>query len=154
MSLVSWGGFPSSSVVKKPSASAGDVNSTPGLGRSPGRQDGNLLQYSFLENPMYRVAWEVGVATVYGVTKSQTRLSNWAQSLWESHWLFFPSWLRTLTWQWNPPELSTGGGQKMFYWLGSPGRVPEPCEGLAQILVIGQGETLGEGAPLNDWPYF
>ena len=144
MSLISWGGFLSSSVVKNPSANAGDVDSTPGSGRSPGRQNGNLLQYSSLENPMDKVAWW---ATVYGVTMSQTRLSNWPQSLWESHWLFFPSRLRTLTSQWNPPELSTRGCQKMFYWLGSPGRVPEPCEGLAQILVIGQGETLGEGAP-------
>ena len=49
----------------------------PGLGRSPGRGNGNPLQYSFLENPMDRRAWQ---ATVHGVTKSQTRLSDWAQS--------------------------------------------------------------------------
>ena len=46
---------------------------TPGLGRSPGEGHGNPLQYSCLENPMDRGAcW----ATVHGVTKSQTRLSD------------------------------------------------------------------------------
>ena len=50
-----------------------DVGSTPGSGRSPGEGNGNPLQYSCLENPMDRGAWW---ATVHGVTKSQTRLSN------------------------------------------------------------------------------
>ena len=44
-----------------------------GSGRSPGEGNGNPLQYSWLENPMDRGAWR---ATVHGVTKSQTRLSN------------------------------------------------------------------------------
>ena len=43
----------------------------PGLGRSPGGGHGNPLQYSGLENPMDRGAWQ---ATVHGVTKSWTRL--------------------------------------------------------------------------------
>jgi len=38
----------------------------PGLGRSPGEGNGNPLQYSYLENPMDRGAWQ---ATVCGVTK-------------------------------------------------------------------------------------
>jgi len=46
-----------------------DVGSIPGLGRSPGGGHGNPLQYSCLENPMDRGAWQ---ATVYGVAKSQT----------------------------------------------------------------------------------
>ena len=46
---------------------AGDVGLTPGLGRSPGEENGNPLQYSFLENPMDRGAWW---ATVHGVTES------------------------------------------------------------------------------------
>ena len=46
---------------------AGDLGSIPGLGRSPG--GGQPLQYSCLENPMDRGAWQ---ATVHGVTKSQT----------------------------------------------------------------------------------
>ena len=52
---------------------AGDPGSIPGLGRSPGEGDGTPLQYSCLENPMDRGAWR---ATVHGVAKSQTRLSN------------------------------------------------------------------------------
>ena len=45
----------------------------PGLGRSPERGNGNLLQYSCLENPMDRGAWQ---GTVYGVSKSWTLLSK------------------------------------------------------------------------------
>ena len=47
---------------------AGAVSSTPGLGRSPGIDNGNSLQYS-LENPMDRGAWQ---ATIQWVTKSRT----------------------------------------------------------------------------------
>ena len=46
-----------------------DASSIPGLGRSPGGGNGNPLQYSYLENPMDRGAWQ---ATVHGVSKSQT----------------------------------------------------------------------------------
>ena len=63
---------------KNPPASAGaagDLGSIPGLGRSPGGGNGNLLQYSCWDNPTDRGAWP---ATVYGVAKSQTLLSNWA----------------------------------------------------------------------------
>ena len=66
-------GFPGGSVVKNPSASAGDTGSIPGLGRSPGRGNGNPLQYSCLENYMDRGAWW---AAFHRVAKSQTRLSN------------------------------------------------------------------------------
>ena len=51
----------------------GDPVSIPGLGRSPGERNGNPLQYPCLENPMDGGAWE---ATVHGVAKTQTRLSN------------------------------------------------------------------------------
>ena len=46
-------------VVKNQPVNAGDVRdgSIPGLGRSPGEQPGNPLQYSHLENPMDRGAW-------------------------------------------------------------------------------------------------
>ena len=46
-------------MVKNPTANAGDVRdpgSIPGSGRSPGEGNGNLLQYSCLENPMDRGA--------------------------------------------------------------------------------------------------
>ena len=62
-------------MVKNPSANAGDVGSIPGSGRFPGGRHGNPLQNSCLENPMDRGAWR---ATVHGVAKSQTRLSNLA----------------------------------------------------------------------------
>ena len=71
-----WRGFPGSSVVKNPLANAGDAGdggSIPRLGRCLGGGNGNPLQYSCLGNPMDRGAWW---ATVHGVTKSQTRLSD------------------------------------------------------------------------------
>ena len=43
-------GFPGGSVVKNPSANAGDAGLIPGLGRSPGERNGNPVQYSCLEN--------------------------------------------------------------------------------------------------------
>ena len=49
-------GFPGVSVVKNPPANAGDAGSIPGLGRSPGEGNGNLLQYSCLGNRMDRGA--------------------------------------------------------------------------------------------------
>ena len=67
------GGFPGGSVVKKLPASAGDSGSIPGSERFPGEANGNPLQYSCLGNPMDRGAWW---ATVNGVTKTQTWLSN------------------------------------------------------------------------------
>ena len=48
----------------------GDSGSIPGLGRSPGKGNGNPLQYSCLENPMDRGAWG---ATVHGVAKESDR---------------------------------------------------------------------------------
>ena len=66
-------GFPIGSVVKTPPANAEDVGSIPGSGRSPGEGNGTPLQYSCLENPMDRGAWQ---ATVHGVAKSWTRLSD------------------------------------------------------------------------------
>ena len=62
------------SVVKNPPASAGDMGSIPGSGRSPGTGHGNPLQYSCLGNPMDRGAWW---AAAHGVTKNQTQLNNY-----------------------------------------------------------------------------
>ena len=59
-------------VVKKLPANAEevrDVDSIPGLGRSPGGGQVNPLQFSCLENPMERGSWQ---AIVHSVTKSQT----------------------------------------------------------------------------------
>ena len=50
-SYTSFRGFPGGSVVKNSPANAGDLSSTPVLGRSPGEGNGDPLQYSCLENP-------------------------------------------------------------------------------------------------------
>ena len=57
------------SAEKNLPVSAGGEGLIPGLGRSPGEGNGNLLQYSCLANPMDRRAWQ---ATVHGVAKSRT----------------------------------------------------------------------------------
>ena len=77
-------------VVKNPSANAGDIidaSSVPRLGRSFGEGHGNPLQYSCLENPINRGARQ---ATLYRVTKSQTRLK------WLSMRVHFSVWKRTI----------------------------------------------------------
>ena len=69
--------FPGGSVVKnlpamqEPGAS-GCASSIPGSGRSPGREDGNPLQYSCLENTMDRGAWR---DTVHRVTVRLTKVT-------------------------------------------------------------------------------
>ena len=62
-------------LVKNLPANARYIGSVPGSGSSPVEGNGNLLQYSFLENSRYRGAWW---ATVHGVTKSQ---NDWATEL-------------------------------------------------------------------------
>ena len=84
--LVTWDArrnnwvFPRGTMVKNSPANAGgarDASSIPRPGRSPGEGNGNPLQYSCLENPMDRGAWG---ATVPGVAKIWTRLSDWAHT--------------------------------------------------------------------------
>ena len=76
----------------------GDLGSIPGSGRSPGEGNGNPLQYSCLENPMERGAWW---ATVRGVTKSWTRLSDFT-SLHKRH---------------RETQMKTVGSESMTYFL-------------------------------------
>ena len=74
-------------MVKNPPANAGDardVGSIPELGRSSGERNGDVFQYSHLENPMGRGAWQTAV---HGVTKesdttehSQARFMHLAHS--------------------------------------------------------------------------
>ena len=66
-------GLPCGSNSKESACNAADQGSVPGLGSSSGEGNGNSLQYSCLENSMDREAWQ---ATVGGVTKSETQLSN------------------------------------------------------------------------------
>ena len=58
---------------KESACNAGDLDSIPGLGRSPGEGNGYPLQYSCLENPMDRGDWQ---ATVHGVTESWAQRSD------------------------------------------------------------------------------
>ena len=62
--------------VKNPPATLGNLRDTgliPGSGNSPGKGNGNPPEYSFLENPMDRGAWQ---ATVHRVEKSWMQLSK------------------------------------------------------------------------------
>ena len=61
-------GFPGGSEVKASASNAGNPGSIPGSGRAPGEGNGNLLQYSCLENPMDRETWK---AAIHRATKSQ-----------------------------------------------------------------------------------
>ena len=66
-------GFPGGSDGKESACNAGDAGLIPGSERSPGEGNSNPLQYSCLENSTDRGAW---LATVHGVTKSWTQLSD------------------------------------------------------------------------------
>ena len=66
-------GLPGGSDGKEFTCSVGDLDSIPGLGTASQKGNGNPLQYPFLGNPM---DWGLWHATVHGVAKSQTWLSN------------------------------------------------------------------------------
>jgi len=66
-------GFPGGSDGKETACSVGEQGLFPGSGGFPGEGNGNPFQYSCLEYPMDRGAWQ---ATVPRVTKSQTQLSD------------------------------------------------------------------------------
>ena len=65
--------FPVGSDSKASVYNAEDLGLIPGSRRFPGEGNGNPLQDSYLENPMDGGAWR---ATVHGVAKSPTQLSN------------------------------------------------------------------------------
>ena len=65
-------GFPCSSAGRESARSVGDLGLIRVSGRSPGEGYGNPFQYSCLENPIDRGAWQ---AIVHGITKSRTQLS-------------------------------------------------------------------------------
>ena len=99
---------------------AGDLGSIPGSGRSPGEGNGNPLQYSCLENPMDRGAWW---ATVHGVAKSRTQLSDFIFYLYS-----FPdgsvvknlpgmqgTWVQSLGWK-DPLEKEMATHSSILAW--------------------------------------
>ena len=65
--------LPCGSDSEESACNAGDPGLIPGSGRSPGEGNGNPLQYSCLENPNDRGAWQ---AIVHGVANSWTRLND------------------------------------------------------------------------------
>ena len=71
--------FPGGSDSKASACNAGDLGSIPGLGRFPGEGNGNLLQYSCLENPIDGGAW---YTTPHWVEKCWTRLSDFNFQFW------------------------------------------------------------------------
>ena len=78
---------------KEPACSSGDPGSIPGSGRSPGEGNGCRLQYSCLENPVDRGVWW---ATVHGVAKSRTRLSDWTTKYCLPWGQLYPNYVQTL----------------------------------------------------------
>ena len=66
-------GFLQSSVGKESACHAGDPDSIPGLERSLGEGNGNPFQYSCLENPLDRGAWQ---ATLHGVARVEHDLAT------------------------------------------------------------------------------
>ena len=72
---------------KESACNEGDLDSIPALGRSPGEGNGSPCQYSCLGNSMDRGAWQ---ATVHGVTKSWTQLSNFHFHLEKDRFIALP----------------------------------------------------------------
>ena len=71
--------------VENPSANIGRLKRhrfDPWIGRSPGGEHGYLLQYSCLENPMDRGAWQ---AAVHRVAQSQTQLKQLSMHVCGTH---------------------------------------------------------------------
>ena len=77
-------GFPRSSVGKESACNAGVLGLMTRSGRSPGEGNGDPLQYSCLENPMDRGAWQ---ATVRGAVRVERDLATEAKQLWKINWL-------------------------------------------------------------------
>ena len=74
-------GFPGGTRVRNSPANAGDIRDVdmiPGSGRFPGEGNGYPFQYSCLENPMDRRAWQA--TSVHRVPKNQTRVRTQASN--------------------------------------------------------------------------
>ena len=115
-------------LVKNLPANAGDTGDAgliPDLGRSPRGGNGNPFQYSCLENPMDRGAWQ---ATVYKVTKSQTRLNDFTLTfqLLSSAELLVTPWTAA-----HQAPLSMGFSRQE-YWSGVPLPSPTSPTGLGK----------------------
>ena len=94
--LLAYAGFPGGSDSKVSVCSAGDPSSIPGLGRAPGEGNGSPLQYSCLENALDGGAWQ---ATVHGVAKSRTRLSDFTFTFTFTFRSYAQQWNYWVIWQ-------------------------------------------------------
>ena len=97
-------GFPGGSDGKASALNEGDLGSIPGSGRSSEEGNGNPLQYSCLENPMDGGAWW---ATVRGVAKSQTPLSDFTFTFLSLSWTLGCTYLFELAFS---PDIYVGMG--------------------------------------------
>ena len=97
------------------------------MGKSPGEDNGNPLQYSCLENPMDRAAWW---ATVHGVAKSQTRLKRLSTSVSQSVQSLSHVGLFATPWTVAHQAALSVGFSRQECWSGlplsSPGDLPNP----------------------------
>ena len=71
-------GFPCRSDGKESACNEGAPSSIPGLGKTPGEENGDPFQYSHLENAMDRGVWW---AAIYGVAQSRTQLKRLSSSI-------------------------------------------------------------------------
>ena len=112
-----WGASQVAQLVKNMPANSGDARHTgsvPGLERSSGEGNGNPFQYSCLENFMNRGPWW---ATVHGVSKSQTRLSDFTfsfsgkESTCQCRRHRFDPWVGKILWRrkWQPTPVVLPG---------------------------------------------
>ena len=117
--------FPGGSDDNESACNMGDSGSTHGSGISPGEGNGCPLRYSCLESPMDRGAWW---ATVHGVTKSRTRLTDTSFRL--LSWLLEPGLCHecALSWRWPGNSICAFSG--VWDWAsGVQGGDLERCVG-------------------------
>ena len=81
-------GFPGGSEGKESACNVGDCSLIPGMGRSPGERNGNLLQYSCLKNLMDRGAWQAAAHRVAKESDTTEQVST-ARSGQSRQLLFF-----------------------------------------------------------------
>ena len=146
-------GLPGGAGGKEPIANAGewrDLGLIPGWGRSPGGGHGNPLQYSCLENPIDRGAWQ---GTVHGVAKSDTPEWPNTHARRGGAWPEDQSPLGADMEVEGPGACAEGGGLSQAPW-GLHGAGPPDLSGKGQDHVCG-GERDGacaQGRGMN-WPY-
>ena len=126
--------FPVGSDSKESTCNAGDPGFVPGLGRYPGGENGNPLQYSCLENPMDRGSWW---AAAHGIAKSWPQLSDFTfidtiglprwlsgkESACQSRRWGFNPWVRKILWKRN--------------WQPTPVFLPGKCHGQRSLAGYG-----------------